>query len=78
MNYRGQEGKPGHCMDVRYATAIPKTPASPAYLADIGENRGLLLMHSVGNKPDGWTIDKPLVYADYYFLEALKHKSKIE
>ena len=55
-----------------------ETLASPAYRADIGENLGFLLMHSVGNKPDGWTIDKPLVYADYYFLEALKHKSKIE
>lgn len=60
------------------ADRLMETLASPAYRADIGENLGFLLMHSVGNKPDGWTIDKPLVYADYYFLEALKHKSKIE
>ena len=60
------------------ADRLMETLASPAYRADIGENLGFLLMHSVGNKPDGWTIDKPLVYADYYFLEALKRKSKIE
>lgn len=28
-------------------------------------------MHSVGSIPHGQEIDVPLVYADYYFLEAL-------
>jgi unsaturated chondroitin disaccharide hydrolase len=45
--------------------------ASPAYRAQPGTNGNFLLMHSVGSIPHGAEIDKPLVYADYYFLEAL-------
>jgi hypothetical protein len=45
--------------------------ASPAYRAMLGENADFLLMHSVGSIPHKVEIDKPLVYADYYFLEAL-------
>lgn len=45
--------------------------ASPAYFAARGENGGFLLRHSVGALPHRAEIDVPLVYADYYFLEAL-------
>ncbi|MDR1631705.1 MAG: glycoside hydrolase family 88 protein [Dysgonamonadaceae bacterium] len=45
--------------------------ASPAYKAALGSNAGFLLMHCVGSIPHKTEIDKPLVYADYYFLEAL-------
>ncbi|WP_370525485.1 glycoside hydrolase family 88 protein [Dysgonomonas sp. 521] len=45
--------------------------ASPAYRAALGSNADFLLMHSVGSIPHKSEIDKPLVYADYYFLEAL-------
>ncbi|MDR2682439.1 MAG: glycoside hydrolase family 88 protein [Dysgonamonadaceae bacterium] len=45
--------------------------ASPAYRAALGSNADFLLMHSVGSIPHQSEIDKPLVYADYYFLEAL-------
>jgi len=45
--------------------------ASPAYLAAPGSNGGFLLRHSVGALPHGVEIDVPLVYADYYLLEAL-------
>ncbi|MDR1368629.1 MAG: glycoside hydrolase family 88 protein [Dysgonamonadaceae bacterium] len=45
--------------------------ASPAYRAPLGENANFLLMHSVGSIPHQAEIEKPLVYADYYFLEAL-------
>ena len=48
-----------------------RTLASPQYLAAPGENGGFLLKHSVGNLPGGSEIDTPLIYADYYFLEAL-------
>ena len=44
---------------------------SGAYLAKAGENHGFLLMHSVGNLPRGKEVDVPLVYADYYLVEAL-------
>ena len=45
--------------------------ASPAYRAELGTNANFLLKHSVGSIPHKNEIDKPLVYADYYFLEAL-------
>ncbi len=45
--------------------------SSPAYRAALGENGGFLLMHGVGHKPAGTEIDQPLIYGDYYFLEAL-------
>lgn len=45
--------------------------SGPTYRATVGENNHFLLKHSVGNKPGKSEIDVPLVYADYYYLEAL-------
>jgi len=45
--------------------------ASPAYRTPLGGNGHFLLMHCVGHKVRGTEVDTPLVYADYYFLEAL-------
>jgi unsaturated chondroitin disaccharide hydrolase len=42
------------------------------YRAKAGENGGFLLKHSTGALPLNSEIDVPLIYADYYFLEALK------
>lgn len=42
--------------------------ASPAYLANSGE---ALLNHAVGHHPRGTEVDVGMVYADYYFIEAL-------
>ncbi|HMR85050.1 MAG TPA: glucuronyl hydrolase, partial [Niabella sp.] len=42
------------------------------YKAKVGENGGFLLKHSTGALPLNSEIDVPLVYADYYYLEALK------
>jgi hypothetical protein len=39
------------------------------YLAP--ENSSSILMHSVGSKPQNSEVDVGLVYADYYFLEAI-------
>ena len=50
----------------------------PAYRAAQGTNGGFILMHSVGSIPHGNSIDVPLNYADYYFLEALIRKRNIE
>ena len=44
---------------------------SDAYFAKAGENGNFLLKHATGFKPNGGQIDVPIVYADYYFLEAL-------
>lgn len=54
-----------------YAVKMLHNLASPEYRAPLGENACFLLMHSVGSIPHKAEIDKPLVYADYYFLEAL-------
>lgn len=62
----------------RYYQAAVKTLkslASPSYLAAQGTNGNFLLKHCVGSIPHKNEIDVPLVYADYYFLEAL-HRYK--
>lgn len=51
--------------------------ASASYKAKIGENRNFILMHSVGSKPHNSEVNTPLVYADYYYLEALLRYDKI-
>lgn len=53
------------------AIAILHSLGSPVYRAKEGENGNFILKHSVGSIPHGSEIDVPLVYADYYFLEAL-------
>ena len=45
--------------------------SSDAYKAKLGENNHFILKHSVGHKPGNSEIDTPIVYADYYYLEAL-------
>ncbi|MBQ0005914.1 MAG: glycoside hydrolase family 88 protein, partial [Alistipes sp.] len=61
-----------------YADKIMESLSGSAYRAEVGTNGGFLLMHSVGSIPHGGQVDKPLNYADYYFLEALKRKRDIE
>jgi len=50
--------------------------ASPSYFTTIDELGGFLLKHSVGNLPGESEVDRPLTYADYYFLEALLKLAK--
>lgn len=60
--------------DAKYAKAANRMMASlssPAYLAPVGENGNFILMHSVGNKPGNSEVNVPIVYTDYYYLEAL-------
>lgn len=45
--------------------------AGPDYKAAAKSNGNFMLKHSVGSIPHQTEIDVPLVYADYYFLEAL-------
>lgn len=49
-----------------------------SYRAPLNQNNGFLLLHSTGSKPHNSEIDVPLVYADYYFIEALLRKNKLE
>ena len=48
------------------------------YASAPGENYGFILGHSVGAKPLDSEVDVPLNYADYYYLEALVRKQKLE
>lgn len=59
------------------ADRIIASLSTPAYRAAQGTNGGFILMHSVGSIPHGSSIDVPLNYADYYFLEALIRKRNI-
>jgi len=53
------------------AENILQSLMSDEYLADANECRGFLLKHGTGNHPRNADIDVPLIYADYYFVEAL-------
>ncbi|HEX9829581.1 MAG TPA: glucuronyl hydrolase, partial [Bacteroidota bacterium] len=52
------------------ATKILGTLCSPEYIAEGTASHGIL-NHAVGHKPAGTEVDVSIVYADYYFLEAM-------
>jgi len=59
---------------IESATRILRSLASPAYM-ESPTDKYFILNHCVGSIPHGSEVDKPLVYADYYFLEAaLRYK----
>jgi hypothetical protein len=47
------------------------------YRSAVGQNKGFILLHSTGSKPSNSEVDQPLVYADYYYLEALLRKRDV-
>lgn len=49
-----------------------------AYRARPEQDQGFLLLHSTGSKPHDSEVDVPIVYADYYYLEALLRKKNLE
>lgn len=55
-----------------------------SYLSEYKANKGFLLTQSTGSFPQNSEVNVPLIYADYYYLEALvrskmlKEKGKIE
>lgn len=49
---------------------------SSSYRYVQGQGHGFLLMHSTGHKPAKSEIDVPIIYADYYYLEALLRSGK--
>jgi unsaturated chondroitin disaccharide hydrolase len=58
------------------ATKILRSLASPAYM-ESPNDKYFILNHCVGSLPHRAEVDKPLVYADYYFLEALLRYSRL-
>jgi unsaturated chondroitin disaccharide hydrolase len=71
--YSGDDKKKEY---VNVAETIIKSLSSDTYRAKAGQNGGFLLMHSTGAYPLNSEIDVPLVYADYYYLEALGRYKK--
>ena len=48
------------------------------YRAESGKSKGFILLHSTGSKAAMSEVDVPLIYADYYFLEALLRKKSVK
>jgi unsaturated chondroitin disaccharide hydrolase len=47
-----------------------------SYRSEIGTHKGFILLHSTGNKPFNGEVDVPIIYADYYYLEALLRRQQ--
>jgi chondroitin AC lyase len=70
--YLGKKGKEYRETAIQMLHSL----ASPAYRAQLGSNGDFMLMQSVGSIPHNSEINVPLVYADYYFLEALQRYNR--
>jgi unsaturated chondroitin disaccharide hydrolase len=51
---------------------------SSGYLSTPGTNGNFILKHSVGSIPHNQEIDVPIIYADYYFLEAISRYRRMK
>ena len=52
------------------ADKILKSLSLPKYRANINSNDDFIIKHCVVSKPANSEVDVPLIYADYYFIEA--------
>ncbi len=59
-----------------FAEETLQSLSSPEYFAAEG-NHHFLLKHSTGHKPAKSEIDTPIIYGDYYYLEALLRYNKL-
>ncbi|HEY6914411.1 MAG TPA: glucuronyl hydrolase, partial [Paludibacter sp.] len=57
------------------AVKMLKTLSSKAYQS--GKSNSSYLLHSTGNWPDKSEIDASIIYADYYYIEALLRLKKL-
>lgn len=62
----------------KFATKVLTSLNSEQYLLDASVEGPFILNHSTGNWPKNDEIDEPIVYGDYYFLEALLRKKDIQ
>ncbi|WP_159023928.1 glycoside hydrolase family 88 protein [Formosa sp. L2A11] len=58
------------------AKALMDKLETKTYLS--GDTNQALLLHSTGHLPNNSEIDVPIIYADYYFMEALLRLEKVE
>ena len=49
-----------------------------SYRSPVGTHHGFILLHSTGHKPADSEVDTSIIYADYYFLEALMKRKKFK
>ncbi|GAL63083.1 glycoside hydrolase family 88 protein [Algibacter lectus] len=56
--------------------ALVENLSSSAYLSNAKNDA--LLLHSTGNHPKNKEMDVPIIYADYYYMEALLRLKKLE
>lgn len=61
-----------------FADEIMKSLGTETYLMGSQGNQPFFLKHSTGNWPKHDEIDVPIIYADYYYLEALLRKKQLE
>jgi hypothetical protein len=71
--YVPEAGKQNHYRDT--AKEILRSLCSSAYLAEGTSSRGIL-NHAVGSMPGKSEVDVSIIYADYYFLEAIQRYRK--
>ena len=62
---------------LKYSDKVLASLHSENYLLDESIKGPFILNHSTGNWPKNDEIDEPIVYADYYFLEALNRKKDL-
>jgi unsaturated chondroitin disaccharide hydrolase len=60
-----------------FADAIISSLSSEKYIIEKHSKYPFILNHSTGNMPKNGEVDVPISYADYYYLEALIRKEKI-
>jgi len=60
-----------------YSDKVINTLKSEEYILDTGIKAPFILNHSTGNWPKKDEMDEPIIYGDYYFLEALLRQSKL-
>jgi rhamnogalacturonyl hydrolase YesR len=70
--YAGVKGKVYKKTAIHILTSL----SSEAYFAKPGTNNHFLLMHCTGNANRMSEVDKPIMYGDYYYLEALLRAKK--
>ena len=63
-----------HPKYLNYADKVLSNLQTEEYILDTGMNAPFILDHSTGNWPKKDEMDEPIVYGDYYFLEALLRK----
>ena len=62
---------------LNYANKVINTLGSDKYILNESVNGPFIFDHSTGNWPKKDEVDQPIVYGDYYYLEALLRKKSL-